>query len=84
MEYDGHKTLELCLAEIKRCFLKLINMNFRTVATILSRTKHVINAHAMRRKEVITIHLHQATFISFSLVVKYMYHRLSLHSFEQK
>ena len=59
-------------------------MNFRTVATMLSRTRHVINAHTMRRKEVIAMHMHQATFIAFSLVVKYMYHKLSLHSFELK
>ena len=59
-------------------------MNFRTVATMLSHTRHVINAHAMRRKEVIDMHLHQATFTAFSLVVKYMSHKLSLHSFVLK
>lgn len=51
MKYDSHKTLELCIAEIETCFLKLINMNFRAGATMFSRTKHVINAHAMRKKK---------------------------------
>ena len=74
------KTLSLCAAEIKTCFLKLINMNFRTVATMFSRTRHVSNAHAMRRKEVIAMRVRQTTFIAFSWVVKYIYHELSLHS----
>ena len=74
------KTLSLCAAEIKTCFLKLINMNFRTVATMFSRTKYVSNAHAMRRKEVIAMRVRQTTFIAFSWVVKYIYHELSLHS----
>ena len=74
------KTLSLCAAEIKTCFLKLINMNFRTVATMFSGTRHVSNAHAMRRKEVIVMRVRQTTFTAFSWVVKYIHHELSLHS----
>ena len=46
--------------------------------------RHVINAYAMKRKEVIAMHVRQTTFIVFSWVVKYMYHKLSSLMFEQK
>ena len=79
------KTLSLCAAEIKTCFLKLINMNFRTVATMFSRTKHVSNAHAMRRKEVIAMRVRQTTFICILLGCEiYLSRAFSSLVFEQK
>ena len=48
-------------------------MTFQTVTTMFPRTRHVINAYAMKRKEVIAMHVRQTTFIVFSWVVKYIY-----------
>ena len=59
-------------------------MSFQTVTTMFPPTRHVINAYAMKRKEVIAMHVRQTTFIVFSWVVKYMYHKLSSLMFEQK
>ena len=59
-------------------------MTFQTVTTMFPRTRHVINAYAMKRKEVIAMHVRQTTFIVFSWVVKFIYHKLSSLMFEQK
>ena len=55
-------------------------MTFQTVTTMFPRTRHVINAYAMKRKEVIAMHVRQTTFIVFSWVVKYIYIISFLHS----
>ena len=59
-------------------------MTFQTVTTMFPRTRHVIYAYAMKRKEVIAMHVRQTTFIIFSWVVKCIYHKLSSLMFEQK